>query len=152
MAMAINPDFRDLFFEFNARDVRYLLVGGYAFSFHARPRNTKDLDIWIDATPENGPRVWQALVAFHAPLSELKPSELTQPGIVFQMGQPPNRIDVLTRIEAVSFEEAWAARVAGKYGDQSVAYLSRDLLIRNKRAVGRKQDLADIEVLEELED
>lgn len=148
--MPINPDFRDLFFEFNAREVRYLLVGGYAFSFHARPRTTKDLDVWIDATPTNGPRVWQALVAFQAPLTELTRADLEHPGVVFQMGQPPNRIDILTRVEAVDFERAWETRVAGNYGDQRVWFLSRDLLIQNKRALGRKQDLADVEALEDL--
>jgi hypothetical protein len=146
--MPINPDFRDLLSEFNARSVRYLVVGGYAFSFHARPRTTKDIDIWVDATPENAPLVWQALVAFGAPLSDLKLSDLEQPGIAFQMGLPPNRVDLLTQIDAVQFDEAWRDRVLGRYGDQPVPYLSRDHLVRNKRALGRKQDVADVEMLE----
>lgn len=146
--MPINPDFRDLFIAFNGHDVRYLVVGGYAFSFHARPRNTKDLDIWVDATMENAPRVWSALQAFHAPLADLTMADFERPGIVFQMGQPPNRIDLLTQIEAVSFDDAWARRVTGHYGDQVVPFLSRQHLLENKRALGRKQDEADVEYLE----
>jgi len=145
----INPDFRDLLSEFNARDVRYLVVGGYALSFHARPRTTKNIDVWIDATPVNAPRVWQALTAFGAPLAELTTDDLSRPGIVFQMGLPPNRIDLLTRIDAVEFDEAWRDRVHGRYGDQRVPFISRQHLIRNKRALGRHQDLADVELLED---
>ncbi len=116
--MAINPDFRDLLCEFNAREVRYLVVGGYAFSFHVRPRYTEDLDLWIDPDPANAQRAWEALAAFGAPLTELSPDDLAQPGTIFQIGQPPNRVDILTRIQAIPFEEAWAQRAEGTYGDQ----------------------------------
>src|SRR5688572_25221899 len=149
--MAINPDFRDLLYEFNAREVRYLVVGGYAFSFHARPRFTKDLDVWIDADVVNARRAWEALGAFGAPLTELTVEDLTQEGTVFQIGQPPNRVDILTRIEGVSFAEAWPKRAEGTYGDQRAWFLSRAHLIVNKRIVGRPQDLADVEALEFLE-
>ena len=149
--MAINPDFRDLLCEFNAHDVRYLVVGGYAFSFHAKPRFTKDLDVWVDPVDSNAVRVWDALAAFGAPLTELSRDDLAEPGTIFQIGLPPNRIDVLTVLEGVAFDEAWLQRVVGNYGDQSVPFLSREHLVRNKRAVGRTQDLADAEALEQLD-
>ena len=150
--MAINPDFRDLLSEFNGRDVRYLVVGGYAFSFHAKPRYTKDLDIWIDPEAANVALVWVALASFGAPLGDLSRDDLTRPGTIFQIGHPPNRIDLLTRLEGLSFAEAWEGRASGAYGDQPVWFLSRRDLIRNKRSLGRHQDLADVEVLERCEE
>jgi hypothetical protein len=148
--MATNSDFEELLCEFNARDVRYLVVGGYAFSFHAKPRFTKDLALWIDATLENAQRVWDALGSFGAPLTELRPDDLAQPGTIFQIGQPPVRVDILTRLDGLSFDQAWSGRDEGRYGEQKVGFLSRADLIRNKRAVGRAQDLADVEALELL--
>lgn len=128
--------------------MRYLLVGGYAVAFHARPRYTKDLDVWVDRTPTNAHRAWQALASFGAPLQELGPEDLTRPEMVFQIGLPPNRIDILTELAGVSFEEAWERRVTTTYGDCAVQVLSRTDLIRNKRKVGRPQDLIDVEELE----
>lgn len=148
--MPFNPDFRDLLAAFNDHEVSYLVVGGYAFSFHARPRTTKDLEVWVLASPSNAQRVWKALEAFGAPLTELTPHDLEQPGVVFQMGLPPNLVDLLTKIDGVGFDEAWQERVVGEYGDQPMPLLSRRLLIQNKRATGRTQDLADVEVLEDL--
>jgi len=132
----------------NAAEVRYLLVGGYAVAFHARPRYTKDLDVWVERTPANAHRAWQALAAFGAPLQELRPDDLTRPEMVFQIGLPPNRIDILTELAGVSFEEAWERRVTTTYGDSAIQVLSRTDLIRNKRKVGRPQDLIDVEELE----
>jgi hypothetical protein len=146
--MGINRDFRDLLFEFNAREVRYLVVGGYAVSFHTKPRYTKDIDFWVDTEPSNARKTWESLGAFGAPLSGVSIADFGEAGTIFQVGQPPNRIDVLTRLESLSFEDAWAHRVEGSYGDQKAWFLSRDHLIRNKRAVGRPQDLADADMLE----
>ena len=150
--MAINPDFRELLSEFNGREVRYLVVEGYAFSFHVKPRFTKDLDLWIDADPANARRAWSALAAFGAPLSKLAPDDLARAGTILQIGLPPNRVDILTRLAGLSFDEAWEGRVQGRYGDQVAWFLSRAHLIRNKRAVGRTQDLADVEALEQSPD
>ena len=113
--MKINSDFRDLLCEFNEADVRYLVVGAYAVFFHAQPRYTKDLDVWVDPTDENGPRAFRALTKFGADLSQITPLDFSGPGITFQMGVEPNRIDVLTQISSVSFEEAWPSRVESKY-------------------------------------
>ncbi len=114
--MPVNRDFRDLFAELNGAGAEYLLVGGYALAFHAVPRFTKDLDIWVNATPENALRVHAALVQFGAPVAELTPPDLGTPGIVFQIGIPPNRIDVLTSIDGVQFADAWSERVSTQYG------------------------------------
>jgi hypothetical protein len=146
--MPANPDFRDLFAELNDAGVEYLLVGGYALAFHAVPRFTKDLDVWVNATQANAARVHSALARFGAPLEQLRPSDLERPGIVFQIGIPPNRIDVLTAIDGVEFAEAWPERLTTAYGGQSVPVISRRHLIANKRASGRPQDLVDAELLE----
>jgi hypothetical protein len=146
--MATNRDFRDLFSALNAAEVRYLVVGGYAITFHARPRFTKDLDIWVDPDPANAERTFRALAAFGAPMRDLKQRDFSDPELVLQIGMPPNRIDVLMGIQGVAFPDAWERRVVANYADCPVAYLSKADLIRNKRAVGRPQDLEDVRELE----
>lgn len=146
--MPVNQDFRDLFAALNAAAAEYLLVGGYAVAFHAEPRFTKDLDVWTAASDENASRVYAALRAFGAPLGELTHADLARPGLIFQIGVPPNRIDVLTSIDGLSFAEAWPARAATSYGDQAVPVISKADLIRNKRASARPQDLIDLAILE----
>jgi hypothetical protein len=145
--MQLNPDFSDLFSTFNAANVRYLLVGGYAYSFYAEPRATKDLDVWVEPSTENAQAVWQALGAFGAPLSRLSLAEFAKPDIVVQIGVAPNRIDILTSIEGVSFDEGWANRTESYYGDVAIFIIGVEQLIQNKRAVGRPHDLADVERL-----
>src|SRR3974390_141197 len=107
---------------------------------HGRVRATGDLDVWIRAEASNARRV---IAAFAAPLQALTEEDLSKPGIVFQIGVAPVRIDVLTGIDGVSFDEAWSARLTTRYADQAVHVLSTQHLIRNKRTVGRTQDLAD---------
>lgn len=145
--MLVNPDFSDLFSALNAAKARYLLVGGYAFSFHAEPRYTKDLDIWVDPTEENADAVWRALAAFGAPMSEISREDLATAGMVFQLGVPPNRIDTVTSIDGVSFADAWEGRVETLYADQPIHVIGKAALIQNKRAAGRRQDLIDVERL-----
>jgi hypothetical protein len=146
--MALNPDFRDLFAAFNAARVRYLLVGGYALAFHGRPRFTKDLDVWLDPESENAQRAYAALETFGAPLHELRISDLERPGLIFQIGVAPNRIDVLTSIDGVTFAEGWSDRQETQYSDQKVPVIGLRHLIKNKRATGRPQDLLDADELE----
>jgi hypothetical protein len=145
----MNPDFVGLLRALSEADARYLIVGAYAVTFHSRPRATGDLDIWIDATPENASRVMDALAAFGAPLMDLTEADLATPGIVYQIGVPPRRIDLLTSITGVTFGEAWPARVSGAFGDIECPFIGRAELARNKRALGRRQDLADLELLGE---
>jgi hypothetical protein len=143
----MNQDFVDLLRAFADADVRFLVVGAYALAHHGRPRATGDLDVWIEATPDNAARVVQALKAFGAPLTGVALSDFGQPGIVFQIGVAPGRIDILTELTGLTFAEAWPERELGKFGDLTVDFLGRDAFIRNKRATGRAKDLGDIEGL-----
>lgn len=145
--MPVNPDFSDLLSELNAVDARYLIVGGYAFAFHAEPRYTKDIDIWVEPSAANAEAVWHALVAFGAPTSELSPADLARPGMVVQIGVAPNRIDIVTSIEGVGFDEAWSRRADSRHGDVPIYVIGREDFIRNKLALGRPQDLIDVERL-----
>jgi hypothetical protein len=147
-----NSDFRDLFAELNAEQADFIVVGAHALAAHGHVRATKDLDVWVRASPENAKRVFRALASFGAPLSDLTARDLATPNVVFQIGVPPIRIDILTSIDGVTFEEAWPERVESQYGDQKVYILSRRHFIQNKKASGRLQDLADVEHLEALED
>ena len=142
-------DFRDLLAELVRADARFLVVGAHALSVHGVPRATVDLDVWIDASPENAKRVWAALAAFGAPLASLpiRESDLTRPDTVAQFGLPPWRIDILTGISGVTFDEAWSERVEDFFADVRVPFIGRAAFIRNKRASGRLKDLADIESL-----
>lgn len=146
--MPVNPDFRDLFAVLNAAGARYLLVGGYAVAFHAQPRFTKDLDIWTEPEAANAVRVYEALRQFGAPLQDLATADLERAGTIFQIGVPPNRIDIVTSIDGVGFPEAWQDRVETTYGSEVVRVIGRGHLIQNKRATGRPQDLLDLEILE----
>ncbi len=144
----MNRDFRDLLAEFNAHGVEYLVVGAHALAAHGHVRATKDLDLWVRPGPDNAPRVLAALKAFGAPLHDLTEADLGAPGLIFQIGVPPLRIDILTAIDGVDFAEAWPARLPTRFADQPTAVLSREHLIKNKRATGRTQDAADVEWLE----
>jgi len=141
-------DFRDLLRVFVAHDVRFLVVGAYALAVLGRPRATGDLDVWVDATPENAPRVLSALREFGAPLHDLGVADLSQPGIVYQVGLPPLRIDVLTTIDGVEFRAAWRKRISADFDGVEVPVIGRSDFIANKRATGRLKDLADAERLE----
>lgn len=143
----MNPDFVDLLRAFSEADVRFLVVGAYALAHHGRPRATGDLDVWVDATPANAPLVMQALRTFGAPLDQVAEDDFARPGVVFQMGVPPGRIDILTELTGITFEEAWATRERGGFGDLAVDFIGRDAFVRNKRATGRTKDLGDIEGL-----
>jgi hypothetical protein len=137
-----------LFACFAAHRVRYLVVGGHAVAFHAKPRFTKDIDVWLETTADNARRVLAALDEFGFGTVGLREEDFTTPGMVVQLGVAPNRIDLLTAIDGVEFAEAWEGRVEGAFGDQRVSYLGRRELVRNKTASGRAQDLADLEALE----
>lgn len=145
----MNQDFVDLLRAFGAHDVRFLVVGAYALGVHGRPRATGDLDVWVEATADNAAKVMRALADFGAPLTEVSAADFGQPGIVFQMGLPPARIDVLTEITGVSFAEAWTGRVRAPFGPVEVDVIGREAFIRNKRATGRMKDLGDVESLDD---
>jgi hypothetical protein len=110
----MNPAFFDLLRAFAAAEVRFLVVGAYALAHHGRPRATGDLDLWVDPTPENSGRVMRALSIFGAPLQDISESDFARPGVVFQIGVPPARVDVLTDLTGINFAEAWPGREAGR--------------------------------------
>ena len=145
----MSPDFKDLLSEFNARGVEYLVVGAHALAAHGRVRATGDLDVWVRPEAANARRVLESLVNFGAPLHDLTVEDLSRPGTIFQIGVAPLRIDILTGIDAVEFDEAWRSRFPARFAGEAVSVLSVQHLIRNKRAVGRAQDIADVEWLEE---
>jgi len=146
-----NSDFRDLLAELNAAAAEYLIVGAHAVAVHGHPRASKDLDIWVRSTPENAERVYRALATFGAPLHELKIADLANAGTIFQIGVEPVRVDIITSVDGVEFDEAWPARIHAEYANEPVAVISREHLIRNKKTAGRPQDLADVDALERLE-
>ena len=144
----MNPDFRDLLAAFNARGVDFLIVGAHALAAHGLVRATKDLDVWVRPDPQNAARVLAALADFGAPLQDLTVDDLSNPGLIFQIGIEPIRIDIITAIDGVEFADAWAHRISARFADQEAAVLSREHLLINKRAAGREQDLLDVKWLE----
>lgn len=143
----MHQDFLDLLRAFVDGNVRFLVVGAYALGVHGRPRATGDLDVWVDATPENAAQVMAALRQFGAPTAEVSASDFSRPGVVFQMGLPPLRIDVLTELSGLTFAEAWPDRVRAHFGPIEVDVIGRAAFVKNKRATGRARDLGDIEAL-----
>ncbi|UCH00050.1 MAG: hypothetical protein JSU78_06385 [Deltaproteobacteria bacterium] len=145
--MEVQPDFRDLLALFNAHKVEYMIVGGYELGFHGAPRLTGDLDILVKPDPENARRTLEALDEFGFESIGLTKRDFQSPDKVVQLGVPPVRIDIMTSLTGVSWEEAFLGRKAGKYGDIQVHYIGRDQFVANKRAMGRKRNLADLEAL-----
>jgi len=141
-------DFVDLLEAFARADIRYLVIGGYAVGYHDRPRTTKDLDILLDPAPDNIQRACRALLEFGAHPDIAAHLEAAVEDEVVWMGHPPVRVDLLKDAPGVDFSTAWARRAAVTWNGVSVAVLSRDDLIRSKRASGREQDLIDARNLE----
>lgn len=149
----LNPDYRDILSIFAEEQVEYLLVGAYALAAHGHPRATGDIDLWIRPDRKNAKRVMRALSRFGAPLAEIEVQNFSEPGIVFQIGVVPRRIDLLTMIDGVvNFADAWHERKEIKLEGITVPVLSRAHLKQNKRAAGRPQDKADLAWLERAED
>lgn len=128
--------------------VEFLLVGAYAMAAHGHPRATGDLDIWVRANPENAVKVLVALSRFGAPLHDLTIEDLATPGIIFQIGVEPSRIDILTEISGVIFSDAWERKISIEMNGCSMSVIGLEDLIKNKRAAGRAKDIADVETLE----
>ena len=144
----MNPDFAEMLDALSEARADFMVIGAHAVAVYGRPRATGDLDIWVRPTPENAARVWAALVAFGAPLHELTLQDLVADDVVFQIGLAPNRIDLLTTIGGVTFDEAWPRRTTVALWGQSVPVIGREDLIRSKQASGRPRDLADLAELE----
>jgi hypothetical protein len=147
--MEVQSDFRDLLALFNKNNVAYVIVGGYALAFHGAPRYTGDLDLFVRADRDNASRILSALGEFGFGGLEISVEDLSAPNKVIQLGFPPVRIDILTSLTGVSWQQARRGRVAGRFGDLNVHFIGRRQFVTNKKAVGRKRDWADLEAISE---
>jgi len=154
MNRTLNDDFRDFLDALNEAAVEYVVVGAYALAAHGIVRATGDIDIFVRPSEQNANRVINALMKFGAPLSlhGVEQSDFETPEVVYQLGLPPRRIDLLTTISGVSFDEAWASKDEIEVDGRSFYVLGREALLANKRASGRPKDLADVEALERSEE
>ena len=144
-------DYAELLSILNAHRVKYLVIGAYAVAIHAQPRATRDLDILVKADPENAMAVFEALAEFGAPLKGLTPADFAEPGPFFRMGREPVGVDIFTTIPGVEFDAAWQRRIEDVFDEETnlrVNFISREDLLAAKRASGKRQDLADIEAIE----
>ncbi len=144
----LNPDFKEFIQSLNDNNVRYLVVGGYAVALHGYPRYTKDMDVWVEMTPENAARIVKALDQFGFGSLNLKESDFIVPDQIIQLGYPPRRIDILTTLPGVEFSECYPSHTTVNMEGISVNFIDLENLRKNKRATGRHQDLADLENLE----
>jgi hypothetical protein len=145
--MELYRDFRELLACFNAHHVEFVVVGGYALAHHGAPRFTGDLDLYVHPTRENGERVFSALSDFGFGEIGLRVDDFQSPGQVIQLGHPPIRIDIITSVDGVAWEEVWKGREDVTLQGEKVSFIGRRELIANKKASGRAQDIADIEAL-----
>jgi hypothetical protein len=146
--MMLSKDFREFIELLNENKVRYLVVGGYAVAIHGHPRYTKDLDIWIELSSENAENILQALKKFGFGELGLKPADFLERDQIIQLGYPPNRIDILTTLKNLKFDDCDKARVEVEIQGLKIRFIDIENLKQNKRATGRPQDLADAENLE----
>jgi len=145
--MVLNQDFREFIQLLNEHEVQYLVVGGYAVAFHGYPRYTKDIDIWIYLDTANAEKLLKALEDFGFGSLDLKVEDFLDPEQVIQLGYPPNRIDLITDLKGVEFEECFSDKVEVEIEGTKVNFIDLENLKKNKQATGRHQDLADVENL-----
>jgi len=142
-------DFRDILVELHTAGAHFVVLGGHAVAFHGHPRATKDLDVLVEANPDNAKRVYAALAAFGAPLSafEVGVEDFASYDGVLQLGVPPRRIDIINRADGITFAEAIADGESFELDGREIPVIGRNALIKNKRAAGRPQDIADVKAL-----
>ena len=146
--MKVHEDFKDFIEALNKNNVEYVIVGAFALAFHGHPRATGDIDIWLKPTPQNAKAVLKALNNFGFGELDISEEDVLS-GKIIQLGYPPVRIDLITLMESLTHKEIWESRELGMFGGQKVFYIGREAFIRNKKAVGRHRDLADLELLGE---
>ena len=146
--MILNRDFREFIKLLNYNQVHYLVVGGYAVAFHGHPRYTKDLDIWILISQNNAKKVLKTLDEFGFSSLDLEEEDFLEPGYVIQLGYPPNRIDILTKVTGLEFEQCYSSKIELDIDGLIVNFIDLENLKKNKRVLGRFQDLADLEDLD----
>jgi glycine cleavage system aminomethyltransferase T len=142
----LNEDFRDALVLLADGGVEFVIVGAYALAFHGAPRASGDIDVFVRPSPANAQRVFDALTRFGAPLQAagVTAADFARPGAVYQIGLPPRRIDLLTEVSGLSFDDAWASRITAEVEGRTVSFIGREALLRNKEASGRPKDLADL--------
>ena len=145
--MDLSKDLSEFIKSLNSNNVEYVIVGGYAQAYHGRPRFTGDIDILIRPSSENAARLQSALIQFGFGQVGLTEEDFTNEGQIIQLGVAPNRIDILTSLTGCNFEDVWTTRIPSKVADLPVNFISKEQYIQNKRAVGRPQDLADLDAL-----
>ena len=144
----IHPDFDDFVAALNSNHVQYMIVGSFALAFHGCPRATGDIDFWIRPTSSNAKNLLSALRDFGFGQLDISEGDVLS-GNIIQLGFPPVRIDLISKLSGLTAEEAWQGRKKGKFGKHDVCYIAREDYIKNKRTVGRHKDLADLESLGE---
>lgn len=142
--MALPEDFKEFIELLNARQVNYLIVGGYAVGFHSRPKFTQDIDFWIENSEENARKILSVLKDFGFGELDVTINDLTNPDMVIQLGYAPLRIDIITDLSGLNFSEAYARKVKGNYLGVDTYFISIEDLIRNKEIAGRDKDLLDV--------
>ena len=145
----LNPDFKDILSAFIKEKVEFLVVGGYAMAFHGYVRATGDIDLWIHCSDENAEKVWRAVQTFGAPLFDLNMEDLKTLGMVFQIGLVPSRIDVITQIDGVDFEDAWKEHKTVEIENLQIPVIGKTQLLTNKKSTGRAKDRNDALWLED---
>lgn len=147
--MRIEKDYEDLLRLLNYHKVKYCIVGAYAVAFHKRPKYTKDIDILVEPSILNAKKIIQVLIDFGFESLKLTEEDFTKHGNIIQLGYEPIRVDFLTSITGVSFLDVWKNKSTGKYGKENVFFIGKKELIKNKQQTGRKQDLIDLDLMDE---
>lgn len=145
--MKVEKDYEELLELFNRHKVKYCIVGAYAVAFYAKPRYTKDMDILVEPSIENGGKIVKALVDFGFGSLDLTKKDFCQKGKIIQLGYEPVRVDIITSLQGCDFKEVWKNKTLGTYGKQKVFFMGLDNLIKNKKVSGRKQDGIDLDIL-----
>ena len=143
----MNPHFVEMLRALRDEGVEHLVIGAHALAAHGYVRATLDIDIWVRPSAGNAARIWRALERFRAPLTKMKPDDFAEPEVLYQIGVPPSRIDIMTSVTGLEFDAAWSRRIMAAFGDIEVPVLGGQDLRTAKRAAGRLKDLADLEEL-----
>lgn len=149
--MSVEKDFKEFIELLNKNEVKYLVVGGFAFAYHVKPRFTKDIDFFVEPSKENSQKIMETLRQFGFGKTGLTEEDFQEPDQIILFGNSPMRIDIITSISGVEFEDAWQNKEEGKYGDIPCFFISMADLIRNKKASGRPQDITDLKLLEKFD-
>lgn len=145
--MDMSLDYKELFNILNKYKVKYLIVGAYAVAYYTEPRFTKDVDIWVKASPENAGRLYEALKEFGAPLKDIYPEDFTNENLVYQIGVAPIRVDIIMGLPSFKFDLAWKSRARARYGNVPINIIGIKELVKSKKKIGRAQDRLDLDRL-----